>query len=159
MLRHDVPSKGLDENGNFCVLGTARVLEDRCTKRFKPPPERNRAIHLRHIRYRGKTLEVLHKLKNCNPAFQVQIQSSSSRHHRAINTPGKKTRWAYQTALTGRRCEGINSGMGESKSIPFLHFTRRIGNCLPVSHCLVMAFVTSRVHGRASLSLPVQNFR
>ena len=38
MIRHDVPSKGIDDNCNFCVLGTVRVLEDRCTKRSKPPP-------------------------------------------------------------------------------------------------------------------------
>ena len=59
-IRHDVPSRGFDADGNFCVLGTARVLEDRCTRRSKPLPERNRAHHLRHLRYRGRTLEVLH---------------------------------------------------------------------------------------------------
>ena len=117
-------------------------------KTFQAPPERNRALHLRHIRYRGKTLEVLHKLKNCNPAFKAQIQSSSSRNHRDINTPGKKTRWAYKTALTGRRCEGINSGMGESKSIPFLHFTRRIGNSM------LFAGIPLPRHGFRHLSSP-----
>ena len=26
VIRHDVPSKGIDDNGNLCVLGTVRVL-------------------------------------------------------------------------------------------------------------------------------------
>ena len=111
------------------------VLEDRCTKHSKPPPERNRALHLRHIRYRCKTLEVLHKLKKSNPAFKAQTQSYSSRNHRDINTLGKKTLWVrlYQTSLTGRCCEGTNSATGESKPMPFIHFTRRIENSMVVA--------------------------
>ena len=131
----------------MCIR-TVRVLEYRCTKRFKPPPERNRALHLRYTRYRGKTLEVLHKLKKCNSAFKAQIQPSSSRNHRDKNTPGKKPRWAYQTALTGRRCEGTNSVTGEPKSMPFIHFTRRIGNSM------LVAGIPLPRHGFRHLSSP-----
>ena len=36
-IRHRVPSKGIDADGTFRVLGTATVLEDRRTRRSQPP--------------------------------------------------------------------------------------------------------------------------
>ena len=70
-IRHEVPSKGIDADGTFCVLGTTTLLEDRRTKRPKPLPERNLTHHLRLLRYRDRTLETLHKLKKHNTAFKA----------------------------------------------------------------------------------------
>ena len=89
---HDVPSKGFDADGTFRVLGTARVLKDRRTKRTKPLLERNRAQHLRHLRYRGRTLEILHKLKKQNSMFKTMDRPSYFRDHRGLITSWKKTR-------------------------------------------------------------------
>ena len=78
---------------------------------------------------------MLHNLKKCNPAFKAQIQSLPSRDHRDITTLGKKTLWArlYQTALTGRCYEGKSPVTGESKSMLFIHFTRRVENSMSVA--------------------------
>ena len=129
---HDVPSKGFDEDGTFRVLSTARVLKDRRTKRTKPPPERNRAQHLRHLRYRGRTLEILHKLKKQNPMFKAMDRPSYFRDHRGLITPWKKIRWErlHQTSLTGRRGVGMNAMNEAADSVPFVYIVRRAGDTL-----------------------------
>ena len=91
-IRYEAPSKGIDADGNFRVLGTARVLEHRSTKRPKPLPERNRTHHLRHLSYRGRTLEILHKLKKQNSMFKTLDRPSYFRDHRGTITSWKKKR-------------------------------------------------------------------
>ena len=128
--KHEVVSKSMNIDGTPFSFGAATVLVDRRTRRHKPEPEKHRLLHLRHIRYRGRVLEILHKIKKHNPDFRKRIISNSFLDHNGVVSTWKTTRWGrlHQTALTGRFTSRTNAVTGMVEKIPLIAIERRDGH-------------------------------